>query len=114
MTRFIKGHETYLAQMMNEGEQVDLKQLADYHLIQIGFLQHERLIHLWVTLAFALFLIMALVVTWLFPTTLLFVLDVILLVVILCYILHYYKLENTVQRWYGKYNEICKIIDRPA
>lgn len=110
MTRYMREHEAYLNRMLENQDSDSLEQLREYHLTQIRFFQHERLIHLMVTLAFATFLIIALVVTWLFPMILLFILDALLLITLVFYILHYYRLENTVQRWYRVYNEICEKI----
>ena len=73
-------------------------------LTKISFFQHERLIHLLVTLFYALFTIFffALIsVSWIFviPTVPLFVF-------LICYILHYFKLENRVQYLYKLYDNL--------
>ena len=73
-------------------------------LTKISFFQHERLIHLLVTLFYALFTIffMALIsVSWIFiiPTVPLFVF-------LILYILHYFKLENRVQYLYKLYDNL--------
>lgn len=71
---------------------------------KISFFQHERLIHLLVTIAFALF-------TFLFMTlgmlSYLFLIPfVLLLVFLLFYIVHYFYLENNVQYLYQLYDKI--------
>lgn len=73
-------------------------------LTKISFFQHERLIHLLVTLFYALIslIFLALIsISWIFiiPT-------IPLLVFLICYILHYFKLENRVQYLYKLYDKI--------
>ena len=73
-------------------------------LTKISFFQHERLIHLLVTLFYALIslIFLALIsISWIFiiPT-------IPLLVFLICYILHYFKLENRVQYLYKLYDKL--------
>ncbi len=99
MTEFIKEHENRLA-----GASFD-ENFLGFHLRQILFLQHERLIHLLV-LFFVVFSFLLFLVLFLFLNNLLF-----LVVFLLCsilsvfYIFHYFKLENTVIEWYFIYND---------
>ena len=79
--------------------------LRDDLLIQIGFFQHERLIHLIVTLAFAVLTILSvyiLILSMSVPTVLL---TVLLAIMLIAYIKHYYVLENGVQKLYKIYDE---------
>lgn len=80
------------------------------HLNQIGFFQHERLIHLIVTVTVALLLLMTLLLMVLIPEVdiLLLVFFIILAVMLFLYIIHYYILETTVQKLYGQYDEILQ------
>jgi hypothetical protein len=75
-------------------------------------MQHERLIHLIVTVTVAVILIMAFGITlagdgstYLFYAV---ALDGILMILFGFYIVHYYQLENGVQRWYRLYDEILQ------
>ena len=72
-------------------------------LVSIGFFQHERLIHLLVTLAFAVMTILSLLMTvqelYFLPLFLLF------LVLEVPYVFHYYRLENGVQILQRMYRE---------
>ena len=82
--------------------------LRDDLLIQIGFFQHERLIHLIVTLSFAVLTILSvyiLILSMSVPTVLL---TVLLAIMLIAYIKHYYVLENGVQRLYRIYDEFLK------
>jgi len=70
------------------------------HREMISFLQHERLVHLLVTLA-VIFFMLVFFVLFIFLQQLLYLgLFVILAVLTLFYVFHYFKLENTVIRWY--------------
>ncbi|MBN2725525.1 MAG: hypothetical protein JXR95_15780 [Deltaproteobacteria bacterium] len=84
----------------------ELIELRNYHENQIGYMQHERFIHLIVTLFIALFLMLALGFSMVIRTFTGTALSLILLVLESAYLIHYFHLENGVQRWYGISNEI--------
>ncbi len=109
MDEYMKTHEKFVLEALNN-DSVDINWLSTYHKTQIHFIQHERFIHLIITVFFAFLLIGAVVSTLLYPIILLFVLDLILFVLLLFYIRHYYRLENGVQYWYTLYNQIEKKI----
>lgn len=76
------------------------------HLQQISFFQHERLIHLIVTMTFAVLTLLSfgiVLVTQLFS---LLLLTGTLLVLLIPYIFHYYLLENETQKMYVQYDHI--------
>ena len=76
------------------------------HLLKISFFQHERLIHLLVTLFYAL--IYLLFIGLGFLHYIFFIIAIILLVFLICYIIHYFKLENGVQYLYKQYDKMRK------
>ncbi len=84
------------------------QQILEEHLIQIGFFQHERLIHLIVTVTFAIMEIISIVATVVSGYLWLFALDFILMVLLIPYIRHYYILENEVQKMYTQYDKILE------
>lgn len=72
----------------------------------ILFFQHERLIHLLVTLLFACLTFLSFsvfLITGFLPVIVLFVLFLVMLVP---YIFHYYHLENGVQQLYDLYDQL--------
>ncbi len=85
-------------------------ELIEYHKTMLSQFQHERLIHLLVTLFFALFMIIFFVLFGILELTVaknvwgacivggVGAIDVILIVVTLFYVRHYYRLENGVQK----------------
>ena len=80
------------------------------HLIKIEFFQHERQIHLFVTLAYALFAIVSFAVSTFEP---MFVfIGIILVLFLVPYVLHYFHLENGVQYLYKQYDEMLKKVER--
>lgn len=88
----------------------DWNKLLEEHLIQIGFFQHERLVHLLVTLTFALLTFGSVFVVIVANYIPMIALTFILLILLVPYIMHYYLLENEVQRMYKQYDEILKRI----
>ncbi|HAM14860.1 MAG TPA: hypothetical protein DCP91_03150 [Eggerthellaceae bacterium] len=83
------------------------------HLAQTAFFQHERLIHLLVTLAFALMELASAIAAMLAPAgsvqVLAAALAVLLLVLLVPYIVHYYFLENETQKLYAQYDRMISL-----
>lgn len=89
-------------------KQITEKDMKD-HLIKIKFFQHERLIHLLVTLSYGLFLFLSVMI---FTKVLLFIIiTYIVLIVLLFYVRHYFFLENHVQYLYKQYDSMKKLIE---
>ena len=76
------------------------------HLIKINFFQHERIIHLIVTLFFALMFIIFLFLTCIH--FMFFIIALSFMVFLIFYIVHYYRLENGVQYLYKQYDQMKK------
>jgi hypothetical protein len=94
---------------MNSRE-TDWDKVIAEHLIQIGFFQHERLIHWLVTMLFALLTFMAVGIYLITGAVYVLALIGILLVLLVPYIMHYYLLENETQKMYVQYDKILKHI----
>ncbi|MCR5385022.1 MAG: hypothetical protein K6E72_10365 [Saccharofermentans sp.] len=82
---------------------------------KISYFQHERLIHLMVTLSFAAFLLFEIFCLFVLPAS--FIYAGVLLVLIffgltIGYIMHYYFLENSVQQMYHMRDEIRAFLDK--
>ena len=100
--------------MQTAGEEKTRRVLAEFE-IKIAYFQHERLIHLMVTLFFALFLLLSIGSIFLFPSE--FLISAILLTCIffgltIGYVFHYYFLENSVQKMYHMRDEIIAFLDK--
>lgn len=88
-----------------EGKVCDEK-ICQEMLVQIGFFQHERLVHLIVTVTFAILTLLSLLGALLVETSSVFLLTLLFVVLLIPYIRHYYILENGVQKLYGYYDKI--------
>jgi len=75
-------------------------------LVQIGFFQHERLIHLIVTVLFALMTILVFLLTVTNFSLWAGVLLLLLLALLIPYIKHYWLLENGTQKLYQYYDKL--------
>ena len=107
MIDYIRQHERYIAQRLEANpEQEILGELLAYHDKQISRIQHERLAHLITMLFVCLFFLLAFGFTMVHFALPYLLLTGLLLVLSVAYILHYYRLENSVQRWYVLSNKI--------
>lgn len=100
---YVKEVNRFLSEEHSESE---LNKRLSEHLIKISFIQHERFIHLIVTVLFAIMTLTMLTVSFFtvsFSCVLLLFLFTILLIP---YIFHYYFLENSVQKMYKQYDEL--------
>lgn len=86
--------------------QEDKKTLRAEMLVQIGFFQHERLVHLIVTVTFAILAVTSTVACFLCPGVSFILLTGTFLILLIPYIRHYYILENGVQKLYKYYDEL--------
>ena len=80
--------------------------------MKIEFYQHERLIHLLVTFLFAVMEVICLAVLLGTVNLWALALMVLILVLLVPYIGHYYFLENSVQELYLIYDVILSRVDR--
>ncbi len=74
------------------------------HLVQISFFAHERLVHLIVTVLFALMTMATILYVNYTGSMIGLALTVALLTLLIPYIMHYYLLENSVQKMYTQYD----------
>lgn len=75
-------------------------------LVQIQFFQHERLIHLIVTVLFALLAVITILASLIIQEPAVLLLCLMFFVLLVPYIRHYYILENGVQKLYEYYDRI--------
>ena len=110
----MKAARSYIDNDMKAaGEEKTRRVLAEFE-IKISYFQHERLIHLMVTLFFALFLLLSIGPLFLLPVD--FTITGLLLTAIFFgltvgYVFHYYFLENSVQKMYHMRDEIIAFLD---
>lgn len=88
----------------------DWRRVLEEHLIQVSFFQHERIVHLIVTITFALLEMLAVAVFLITEKVYVIALCIAFFVLLVPYVSHYYLLENETQKMYKQYDEIlCKI-----
>ncbi len=106
LKRYLQYMETFKTTELTGLSEEKLEQFKSGLLVQIGFFQHERLIHLIVTALFAILSIISVVSAFVLNTTGLYLLTGLFLLLLLPYIQHYYILENGVQKLYDYYDLI--------
>ncbi|MCM1164616.1 MAG: hypothetical protein NC299_10290 [Lachnospiraceae bacterium] len=107
MTKEIRAYLAALEQFFAaEHSEEELLEFRGKLLKRIEFYQHERLIHLIVTMSFAVFFLLSLAMSFSNPQIGLTLLTVLFLAMTVAYIKHYYFLENSVQRMYKYYYRI--------
>lgn len=107
ITKYLK----YMDELLNRieaGEEMDLQKILKNHMIQIGFFMHERLVHLIVTVLFAIGTFMTIFTYLIVNNVGLLLLALLLIVLLVPYIKHYYLLENGVQKMYKQYDKLLE------
>lgn len=107
MEQRILIYRKYIDELLKRDEE-DWETIRKEHLIQISFFQHERLIHLIVTVTFALLEVIVIGLCVVSFTLGVGLLAIVLLILLIPYIRHYYILENEVQKMYGQYDKMVE------
>ncbi len=107
MTERIKAYMVYIDRLLDHNDSgLSYEEICVEHEKQLAFFMHERLIHLLVTLAFAIFGFGTFFVLCINFSIGLLILFFALLVLLIPYINHYYLLENSVQYMYKQYDKL--------
>ncbi|MCR5324476.1 MAG: hypothetical protein K6E85_14555 [Lachnospiraceae bacterium] len=113
MKKRILAYLAHIEQMLAHPERVeDWEREIEKHLKQIGFFMHERLIHLIVTALFAILTFIVLIQLLNDFSIAVAVLFVALMALLVPYIMHYYLLENSVQKMYDQYDTMIEYFER--
>ena len=86
------------------------KEDIENHLIKISFFQHERLIHLIVTVSYAVFMFLSIILflnEWLFV-----IITYLILIILLFYVKYYFFIENRTQYLYVQYDKMKELIKK--
>ena len=105
MKKRILQYLSYIDEVLDNDDS-DWEEEIKKHLIQIGFYAHERLVHLIVTVLFALGTVICILYVNYTGSMAIVALTVGLFVLLIPYVMHYYLLENSVQRMYRQYDEM--------
>jgi len=94
--------------MLENKKNVDWHNVMHEHKDKIAFYQHERLIHLLVTMLVAILTILLFLYSLDNISIGIFAILLIFVMLLVPYLLHYYFLENNVQKMYEQYDKIKK------
>ena len=105
MKKYLEEYIKYIDKSLND-KKTNLDDLKKEHLIKIKFFQHERLIHFIVTLFYVIFMLIFIALGTIFIGFL--AAGILLLIIVLFYVVHYFRLENGVQYLYKQYDKMNK------
>ena len=109
MKKRILAYLDYIDGILKEDDR-DWEQEIRAHLDQIRFFAHERLVHLLVFMLVAICTVMCILAFVLSNQIMLLPLIGLLFVLLVPYCMHYYLLENSVQKMYEQYDEMLRKI----
>ena len=109
MKVYLKDYIKEIDELLKDKKDIN-KEAIEKHLIKIGFFQHERLIHLLVTLFYAVLFVLFIGLGLVHP--LFDIVALILMVFLLFYVVHYFRLENGVQYLYKQYDKMLEILNK--
>ena len=89
----IKNYLNEINKYLSSNTNKELETIIQNHLIKLSFFQHERLIHLLVTILFALLTMLSFIFLFINPTIPTALLTGLFFVLLIPYIFHYYFLE---------------------
>jgi len=105
MKKYLYNYINEIDNLLNNKSKIT-SEIVNEHLVKISMFQHERLIHLLVTLFYALIFIIFMSLG--FIHYLFFTIAAISIIFLICYIIHYFSLENGVQYLYKQYDKLNK------
>lgn len=113
MGKRIKAYRKRIdALLRDKSDNTDWNRVLMEHLTQISFFQHERLVHLIVTMTVALLTLISLGIALMTSLLTMLLLTGALAILLIPYILHYFLLENEVQKMYVQYDCLIELSDK--
>ncbi len=101
MVTYLKTHEKTVKELLETKDlSIDWKCVSKMHERKLQYFQHERLIHLLVMLTTSLGTLISFFFTFYLGIPAFFILTFVLLFLSIAYVIHYFQLENGVQRLY--------------
>lgn len=105
MKKYFSAYINYLLEQL-EDDSADFEMLRKELLIKIQFMQHERFIHLIVTCLFSILLFLSMIIFFISDISAILLITLLILVLVIPYVAHYFFLENSVQRLYSIYDTV--------
>lgn len=111
MKKRIQSYMAYMDQQLeNNDSGLSYEELCIQHEKQLAYFMHERLVHLLVTLTFAILAFVTFFMAVMNFSMGMIVLFFAFLILLIPYIMHYYLLENSVQYMYRQYDRLQQLI----
>ena len=111
MKKRIQSYMAYMDQQLEHNESgLSYEELCIQHEKQLAYFMHERLVHLLVTLTFAILAFVTFFMAVMNFSMGMIVLFFAFLILLIPYIMHYYLLENSVQYMYRQYDRLQQFI----
>lgn len=107
MKKYFLDYIAWLDEKLSQ-DGTDLGRLLEIHREKTRYFQHERFVHLFVMILFAVCTVATFLVIVVTEKMQLLPLEILFLILLVPYISHYYFLENNTQRLYRYYDEIVK------
>jgi len=106
MLKDLQTYETWISAQLQKSV---TKETIEYHAQKIQYFQHERLVHLLVTLTIGIALLISVLATLSMNQLILYIIDGLLFILFVPYIFHYRGLENGIQRLYKISDQFYRI-----
>lgn len=111
MKKRIQSYMAYMDQQLEHNDsRLSYEELCTQHEKQLAYFMHERLVHLLVTLTFAILAFVTFFMAVMNFSMGMIVLFFAFLILLIPYIMHYYLLENSVQYMYRQYDRLQQLI----
>ena len=111
MKKRIQSYMAYMDQQLEHNDSgLSYEELCIQHEKQLAYFMHERLVHLLVTLTFAILAFVTFFMAVMNFSIGMIVLFFAFLILLIPYIMHYYLLENSVQYMYRQYDRLQQLI----
>ncbi|HAS78286.1 MAG TPA: hypothetical protein DCS38_00805, partial [Ruminococcus sp.] len=108
MKKYIDDYVAYIEKYLENPDPETIENIRKEHLVQIQFIQHERLIHWLVTMFVGILLFICIAVLVISPeSSVMLPLVLLFLILVIPYLLYYYYIENITQKLYTLYNKLC-------
>jgi hypothetical protein len=107
MEKYFKSYIAEIEEIIKtHPDNADYDKLSKEMLVKLQFLQHERLMHLLVLILFTLGLFGMMTAAIITEMPFFYIGLLVALGFVLPYVIHYYFLENTAQKFYSLYDKI--------
>ncbi len=106
MKHRILSYLNYIDEILSDKSERDWDETISNHIEQIRFFQHERIVHLIVFSLVAICTVICILFYVTYEVIVILPLILLLLILLVPYCMHYYLLENSVQKMYDQYDKM--------